>query len=56
MTLAVAAGLIFLFGGMVIAFGKALAADPVDWRWLSVACVFAAVFILPIAARIALAP
>ncbi len=53
---AIIAGLLFLFGGMVLCVGKALAADPVDWRWLSIAAVFAAVFITPIAARIVLAP
>ncbi len=53
---AIIAVLLFLFGGMVIAFGKALAAEPVDWRWLSIAAVFAAVFLTPIAARIVLAP
>ncbi len=53
---AATAGLIFLFGGMIIAFGKALAAEPVDWRWLSIAAIFASVFVLPTAVKIAIAP
>ncbi len=54
--LAAAAGLIFLFGGMVICFGKALATEPTDWRWASIGLIFAAVFVIPMAVKIGLTP